>query len=796
MFRNYLKIAFRNLARNKVYSFINIAGLSIGLACAMLILLYVKDEVSFDRFHQQVAHIYRIVQKGKDKGVEFDDSNTGYLQGPRFTKNVAGITSFVRVLSNSEDFKQGAEVESRDVLFVDSSFFSIFSFPLIEGDARTCLQEVRSVVLTAEMAKKQFGTTHAVGKTMMVRKDSVFVPYTVTAVTGNCPQNSTLQYKILMPLEVPEDERSDESWFNFSLNTFVVLDDKADAAKLSANMTNFYRQDAEAAYKSLLTKYAGIGFQLGSYYLQPMLDIHTSTRLPAQNGLQHRSSPMYSYILSGIALFVLLIACINFVNLTVARSVKRSKEIGIRKVVGGNRKQLIVQFLGESFLLCAIAFLLAVVLAMLVLPIFNQLANKELAIAYLLDVKLVVSYLVLFLVTSVLAGFYPALVLSGYNPVETLYRRFHLKGGNLLQKSLIVLQFTLASLLIVATLTIYAQFSFLTKTNLGYDDSNVVVVDKSRLSHEQATAFKNALLRYPGIVSASPKNSSHWTTAAKLESDSTIMFTYETVDDAFLPMMKIPVIQGRNFSAEYPSDSSRAVIVNESFVKQAGWKNPLGQTVNFFFHKKKYQVIGVVKDYHYLSLNQKIGPQLFTMTRDNDYGRMYIKIRPDAVTASLQFIRKTFHEWFPVSPYSYIFKNEEMLKDYETEARWKRIILFGAVLTIFISCIGMFGLSVLSAEKRTKEIGVRKVLGASVNSIVLMLSRDFVKLVLLSLLISFSASWFILNKWLENYPYRIALHGGIYAWAGISVLLIALLTVSFQAVKAAVAAPVKSLRTD
>ncbi|WP_089914130.1 ABC transporter permease [Chitinophaga rupis] len=801
MFKNYFKIALRNLARNKVYAFINIAGLAIGLACAMLILLYVKDEVSFDRFHHNGPNLYRIALKSVHHGSEYQDGNTGLLQGPRFTQNVTGIKSFVRIQSGSRDFKKGTEVESRDLLYVDSNFLSVFTFRLTDGDAKNCLRQPHSVVLTRDEAKKQFGTTAAVGKFLLLREDSLFVPYKVTAVTDNCPQNSSIQYKILLPFKENEaDAKNNDNWFSFFLNTFVLLDDHANPQTVSAQMQRFYEKDAAEVFKAINIKYGtseSEDAQMGTYFLQPFREMHMSTTLPAQNGLQNASNPMYAYILSGIALFVLLIACINFVNLTVARSVRRAKEIGIRKVVGSERRQLVIQFLGESFLLCAIAFILAILLAQIILPFFNELSNKKLAIVYLLDAKLIAGYIALFLLTGLLAGFYPALVLSGYKPVETLYSRFNLKGKSYLQKSLVVLQFTLASFLIIATFTIYSQFNYLTKTDLGYDDSNIVMVNKDNLAHQRAAIFKAELLKYPDIEYVAPKNSGSWMTGAKLDNDSSISFAWETVDESYLQTLKIPLLQGRNFSADFPSDSVNSVLVNETFVKKAGWKNPVGRSVIFNYQNNKvYQVIGVVKDHHFAALNQKIAPQLFTMKNSNPYGTFYIKIRPNTAARSLEYIQKIFKQFFPLSPYSYVFKNEQNLRSYESEARWKQIILFGAVLTIFISCIGLFGLSVLSAQKRTKEIGIRKVLGASVQSIAAALSKDFIKLVMIALIIAMPLAWLAAGKWLESYPYRITLSWPIFVSAAVLVVMIALCTVSFQAIKAAFANPVKSLRTE
>lgn len=799
MFKNYFKIALRNLNRNKIYSIINIAGLSIGLACAMLILLYVKDEVSYDRFHKNVSNIYRVVRQGTNAEAHttYKDANTGYFQGPRFTENTPGIKSFVRVQSWTSDIKLGTEIKSQDLLHVDSSFFSVFSFPLLSGDPSTCLKYPRSAVVSEDVAKRQFGTTNAIGKTIMMKEDTVFVPYQVTAVAKKVPQNSSVKFDMLVPITVTaNDEQNNENWFNFFLNTFVVLDPKSNVQDVEKRMQRFYEQDSKEIQKQLVARF-GPGDWNSIYSLQPFLDMHMSTELPAQNGLSDASKPMYSYILSGIALFILIIACINFVNLTVARSVKRAKEIGIRKVVGGDRRQLIMQFLGESFFLCFIAFVVAIGIVYLVLPVFNHLSNKALALSYLLDAKLVAGYLVLFIVTSFLAGFYPALVLSGYQPVTILYSRFNLAGKNYLQKALVVLQFALASFLIIATFTLYAQFNFLTTKDLGYDDSNIIEVNTGFTRHEKARVFKDELLKNPNIIGVAAKNGGSWGTVAKLSTDSTIEFAYETVDEGYLPLLKIPLAVGRNFSPDFPSDSSHSILVNEAFVKKAGWKNPIGQTINFWYNNnEKYSVVGVVKDYHFASLNEKIKPQLFTMKPGNAYGIALIKIKPGTESSCLQHIQKIFRQFYPLNPYTYVFKDDQNRKNYESEAKWKQILLFGAILTIFISCIGLFGLSVLSAEKRTKEIGIRKVLGASVQTIVSLLSKDFLKLIVIALLIAIPAAWMASNKWLENYPYRVSLHWWLFATAAILVTIISLLTVSFQAVKAAVSNPVKSLRTE
>ncbi len=360
-----------------------------------------------------------------------------------------------------------------------------------------------------------------------------------------------------------------------------------------------------------------------------------------------------------------------------------------------------------------------------------------------------------------------------------------------------IFQFTLASFLIIGTIIISSQFNYLTNQHLGYDDSDLVTVTKWGIKRSDSKLFKEALLANPNIVDVAFKNGGQWGTIAKVNGDEQIEFTYETVDEKYLPMLKISLAKGRNFSPELITDSTKSILVNESFARKAGWKNPIGQVVNFWYNEnEKYTVVGLVEDYHFKPLNEKISPQLFTMKPGNEYGKVFIKIKPNSETASLQHIEKTFKKFFPFNPYSYVFQNDENSKNYAAEEKWKQILLFGALLTIFISCIGLFGLSVLSAEKRTKEIGIRKVLGASVSIVVTTLSKDFLKLVAISLIVAVPMAWFASSKWLENYPYRITLSWWMFSAAALVVLLLAMATVSFQAIKAAIANPVKSLRTE
>ena len=703
------------------------------------------------------------------------------------------IESFVRIQGERFNIKKGTDILVQEASKVDSSFFHIFTAEFLEGSPKTALKDPKSVVLSEEVAEKFFGKTKAVGKTISIDYDGGFQDFTVSAVTKKSPINSSIQINLLLPMH--KDKRADNIWINFYLNTFVKLNPKANPKTVEAKFAKIFAIDAKEQIADAKKNW---GFKNKiDFKLQSFLAMHLSTDYKAQNGVFHDSNPLLSYALTGIALFILLIACINFINLTVARSLKRAKEIGIRKVVGGDKKQLIMQFLGESFVLSLGSFLLALILVETLLPFFNTVSNKALSLNYLFDSKLIFSYIALFLCTGFLAGFYPALVMSGFKPAETLYGRFKFSGGNILQKSLVVLQFALATFFIILTITIYQQFELFTTKDLGYDDKNLIVIPTGEMNQIQAETFRNELLKNPDIEKVSPRNGGVWNTISKVNGSQEINYSVEVIDDNYLNTLGLKITKGRNFSDEFTADSSSSVLVNEAFVKEAKWKNPIGQTVDFFFRNHKYQVVGVVKDYYHESLHSKIIPQMFTCDPNmGSYGSFWIKISSANIPKTLKSIEKSFKNFLPTRPYQYEFKSESNLKQYDEEARYKQIISFSALLTIFISCIGLFGLAMLSAEKRTKEIGIRKVLGASVQSIVSMLSVDFLKLILIASAISFPIAWWASNTVLQNYPFRIEISVWIFVGALTTTCTVAFLTIGYQALKSAMANPVKSLRTE
>lgn len=800
MLRHYLKTGWRHLRTAKIFSLINIFGLTIGLTCSMLILLFVKDESSFDQFHQQADQIYRITSENTFKGETTTGSNTGLLEGPRFTQHVPGIKAFVRFTTGGADIKKGTEIIPLGLKRTDPNFFDMFDFPLLAGNPETCLESPNGIVLSRSEAIRQFGTPKALGKTLLLREDSTFQPYTVTAIAKDCPENSSLRFDALMKLRSTPAELNDpNNWFNFYLNTFVLLDTHADPAKVQQQMQSYYQKDAAATFHSML-KQLGLtasDVTMETYHLQPLTAMHTDTDMGSSNGVAAPSNPMYTYILGGIAIFILLIACINFINLTITRSIKRAKEIGIRKVVGSGKKQLIIQFMGESILQCLMAFLLALLLTIVLLPVFNTLAGKSLALSYLMDGWLVAELIALFLVTSFIAGFYPAIVLTRLEPTKILYNRFQVQGKNYLQKTLVVVQFTLATVMVVMTFVLYRQFNFLTNADLGYDDSNLVLVEHYDSDARGGALFKKLLVENPGIKEVVARESGVHLTIGKIGADQSLNFRQDKITADFLTGLKIPFPSGRNFSSATPTDSIDKVIVNEAFVKAAGWQQPLGEKITLTTEENKIvQVIGVVKNYHSGSLNQAITPQLFRYKDINELNSFYIRLGSGQSGELMDYIKSSYLQSFPLTHYYYSFveQNNKML--YGDIQRWRQMLLFGSLITILLSIMGLFGLSVLSSQRRKKEIGIRKVYGASVSAITKLLTTDYLKRVLLAMAIATPITLLAARKFLNTMLYRIPLSVDLFLIPDLAVILLAFLTVFVQTRQSATVNPVKSLKND
>ncbi|MDP9079096.1 MAG: ABC transporter permease [Bacteroidota bacterium] len=796
MFSNYLKIAIRNIRKNITFSVINIAGLSIGLACCIIILLYIRDEVSFDSFHTQKERVYQLTcLRTEQDGSSKKFATAALVQGPAFKQQIPEIEEFTRVNPKDVVIKRDNNVFSEQVTWVDRNFFSVFTFPLIYGDAKTVLNDQHSMVLSEDCALKYFGTTQAVGKTLRLEINGKFEPFTVSGIAKNAPQNSSIRFNVLLPFAYYELTNPDNGWMWVSFPTYFLLSPKADLKNIARKMNQVYH--ARAKEEIDMNNLAGYGNKF-EWSLHPIVGMHLNTEYEGTPGA---SDPIYSYILSGVAVFILLIACINFVNLTVAQSLKRSKEIGIRKVIGSKRSQLAFQFLSESVVICFVAFMLSVLLAALALPVFNELANKKISLFYLLDWKLAAVFFLLFLLTGFAAGFYPALVLSGFNPIAALSGKAGIGGRNFLAKSLVVMQFALATFLIISTLFIYAQFNLLTRTDVGYPDKNLLsfTVSQGIRSKTVMDVYRTELSKAPGVVSAAYKNIGHFggkTQVGKKE----FIATYEHIDENYLPALGVKIIAGRNFSSAFPADSVASVLVNQTLVNVTGLADPVGKTIDYMnlpaWGSRKVTIVGVVKDYHNESLKEKIQPMVFTGEPSLPLGDMIVRISNGHTAATLLALEKAYHRLNPDHPFQYEFKDEANRNSYQAENRWKQIITFGAVITIFISGTGLFGLAMLSAKKREKEIGVRKVLGASVAELVAMLIKDFARLVLIAFFIAMPMGWLVMHHWLQGFAYRVPLSWWRFVTAGLIALLVAVLTVSYQAIKAALSNPVNSLHNE
>lgn len=796
MIKNYITIALRNLWRNKFFSLVNILGLSVGITCCLLIFMYTKDEIGYDHFHSQKNDIYHLTADMiNPKGEVNKLSTSGMMPGPNFERQLPEIREYVRMQGTGFVIKHKNEIFEQDALYADESFFSIFTFPLIYGDPKTALKDMHSVVLSQETSEKYFGDKDPVGQTLNMNTGDKFEAFVVTGVMKHIPQNSTIKPEMVVPMKFSQSQYDDKTWNNFFLTTFFLIKPGTDIKGLENKFNKIYLSEAAIEIKEMAAQY-GLKDKI-TYSLQPFLKLHLSTDYPATNGLSDASNPIYSYILTAIAVFVLLIACFNFINLTVARSLKRAKEIGVRKVIGSRRGQLIAQFLGESFVICSIAFVCALILLTAALPLFNTIASKSLAFSYLLDLRLIFAFIALFIITGLLAGSYPAFILSAFKPVETLYGRLRHSGKDYLSKGLIVLQFTLATFLIIATVIIYKQFNYLVDFDLGYDCNNILTIRTPSLNRDKLDLFENELEKNPSINSISATQAGQNITIAHINGDNEINFDIKRIDENYLGVYKITLLKGRNFSKEFPSDSSGSIIINEEFAKTAGWKDPLGKEVDFFYRKKKYKVIGVIKNYHFSPLGQTILPEILHMDASfNSFRQVMIRMNPSNRSSVLAFVSETFKKLYPEFPYKYAFKDEDNRNQYESELKWKQIITFSAILAIFISCIGLFALAALSAERRSKEIGIRKVFGASVSVIVKHLTVGFLKLVGIAILIATPLAWWLMNKWLQNYPYRIDVKPLAFVLTIVAVLFVAFLTICYQSVRAAIANPVKSLRSE
>jgi len=787
MFRNYFKIALRNIAQHKAYSAINILGLSVGLACAFFIVLWVQDELNFDGFHEESDQIYRVMQHatfGGRKGTQ--DAIPGPLdyildeEYPEITHSVLMSWEFNMVVS------MGDEAFRADGRYFGPDLFKVFTFPLIIGDPETALTDPESIVLSESLVRRYFGddwrlNDSIIGTTFRIENR---IDMTLTGVFEDIPINSTLQFEFVLPVE-EFNRRNDwvDTWTSNGLRMFVRLQKDSDPVAVSAKIEGLIAENNDQWATEL--------------FLQPITDMYL--RSDYEDGVLVGGRIEYVRIFLLVALFIILIASINFMNLATARSAQRAREIGVRKSVGATRTILARQFLGESILLSLIAFLVAMVLVSILLPSFNALTDKAVRISFL-DPTLWLQFGGIALLTGLLAGSYPALYLSSLNVIGVLRNSTgKTSRGAGLRKGLVVFQFIMSIILIVGTATVYKQLGYIQSKDLGVDRENVLYMDFEGGVKEQFGAFKQELLREPGIVSVSAGSQNPLSIGQNTmidfdgkDPDDTTLYNIISTEIGFVETMGIEMTGGRVFSEAFGADSSNYV-VNEQTVEAMGMEDPIGQRLTLWGDEGT--IVGIMKDFHMRSLYRPIDPVIFRLNHESAQ-IMFVRLASNQTTEGIASLERVFKAFNPEFPFEYRFMDEEFEDTYRSEIVIGTLANFFAFVGVLIACLGLFGLASFTAEQRTKEIGIRKVMGASVSNVVGLLSREFLLLVLLAFAMAAPISYFVMNDWLNDFAFHTNLGVGVLAVAGIASILIAGLTVSWQAIRAATANPVVSLRSE
>ncbi|NEU08559.1 FtsX-like permease family protein [Flavihumibacter sp. R14] len=804
MIKNYLKVAFRYLLRHKEYTLINVLGLAVGICCCILIMLFVRSEVSYDRFHSKSERLYRMYMTEKVKGEVFTNVSTPIPLAPALQSSFPEIETTSRVYSFNSLVKWEENSFNESVYMVDSSFFNMFDFRLVSGDRKAPFPGRNSVILNTQIAEKYFGRISPIGKTLQLQIGEATESFIVSAVIENAPSESSIQPVIMIPFSNQNSifsTRAQKSWFNVFLETYVLLKESTSIKSL------------EAKVPAMVKTQLGEDYSEGGYVVsfQPIRDIHLNDKLPSGN--EPISNPKYSYILGTIGLLVLLIACINFVTLSIGRSATRSLEVGVRKVLGAGRAQLIGQFWGEAVLLVLMAMITGILLAWLCLPVFNNISNKQLT--FNTDWIFALYSLALLLVIGFIAGIYPAIVLSAFKPVQALKGRMQTAAGiGVFRKALIVAQFVASTVMIVCTLMIGRQMNYLQEKNLGFQRDQVVIIPTNSQRDKAmpvADRFRQEALKNPQIENISTVmfsfNEPGWVAMDYTDDErNNRKFRLNSVDAHFIPTMDIQLVAGRNFSEDNPADIEGSMIVNETLVKDYGWKDPIGKKLPGAFPQT---IIGVVKDFNFESLHTPVRPLALVMKPDSAFRaaenimfsasgkpRMMVRLKPGNLQSQIAILEDIWKKVAPNQDFEYTFLDDAISKQYSQETRLNTIVNVASGLSIFIACLGLFGLATLIVSRRTKEIGIRKVLGADTSALVMLLSKDFAALVIIAALISFPIAWWALNDWLQDFAYRVPISWWIFLIAGTATFLVALLTVSFQTIKAAMSNPVKSLRTE
>ncbi|OGG54323.1 MAG: hypothetical protein A3F84_07540 [Candidatus Handelsmanbacteria bacterium RIFCSPLOWO2_12_FULL_64_10] len=796
MLRNYLIVAVRNLMRHKGHSAINIAGLAVGMAFCILTLLYVRYERSYDTFHENGDRIYRVDLVEKKQGQWETYAILPPGAGPALVHDFPEVIQTVRFrapMNLITTVVLGEKRFNHPVLSADPGIFGMFTFPRVAGDLKTALLDKHSVVISKKMADKFFGEKDPLGATLSFWQLGQVTDRQVTGVV-EVPENSSIKFDFVTSIEnwLP----GQEGWSGLGVVTYVQLADRKQCSDLEKKLPLFVETYMGGRIRSL-SKFLG-DYQM-RLQLQPLSTVHLTPGV--KYSLESASDPAYGYVLSGIALSVLLIACVNFINLSMGLASTRSTEVGIRKVLGASRTHLMRQFWSESILLSFLALLVGLALAELALPAFNGLVDRRLSLIYgsawgwLLGLTLLI---------GLLTGGYPALVLSGFHPVTALRRHLKFGGANWFSRGLVVVQFSLTIFLIVATLLMSKQMDFLRAKNLGFNDERLIVVDTySGLRDEEMRrlmqAYRKAASERREIekVSAStPSIGRDFTISTRLIKHEEIQFEakFYGVDYDYLEMLEMQLVEGRNFSRDFGADAKGAVIVNQTLVKKLGWSSAVGKKLPRFDNA----IVGVVKDFHLFSLHQEIEPVVLELYPDINrrLSLIYIKTGPGDPSSTLKLLREIWHQVIPDRPFVYSFLDEDIARQYQADERWGSIVTGSTFFAIFIACLGALGLTSLAVARRTKEIGIRKVLGASVSSVVALLSKEILLLVGVANLIAWPVAYYAVHRWLQDFAYRIDIGVGMFALGGVLTMMIVLLTVASQAIKAARSNPVDALRYE
>ncbi|MBG6131487.1 putative ABC transport system permease protein [Aquimarina sp. EL_43] len=800
MLKNYLKIAWRNLLKNKGYSAINIGGLAIGMTCFLLITLFIRNELSYDSYHENADNIYRVVHHSSKDNIEDRWIWGNAPVGPALKNDFSEVVEKVQFSGRSDVLLNYNErsFQEANCFYVDPTVFDVFSWPLVSGNPETALKAPHSIVLTESIAKKYFGNEDPMGKSINGfggrASDGI---YTVTGIMKDVPSNSHFSFDILMSMSSFHQTRPDvfDAWGYVDFYTYFLVADNFDQAAFQAKIPGFLKKNRPSEQAEY---YYNISFE-------PLKDTYLNSEAARQPGITGNLSNIYIFVIIGF--FILIIACINFMNLATARSLERAKEVGVRKVIGADKKSLIYQFLGESLLMVFLSAIIGLVLVIICLPWMNTITGKQFLVNEIFNGITLSLYFGTALVTGILAGSYPAFILSNFKPSSVLKGVFRTsKKGVNLRKGLVVFQFSLSIALIASTVIVYSQLDYMLNKNLGFDREQQLVIDFNwdGQVRDNIETIKSEFLNHPDISSVSASRTvpgGHFPAAGTdIETKEGPMksfspFLYE-VDVDFIPHYDIEVVAGRAYSRDFATDTVSSMIINEAAAKSFGYADPL-EIIGKRFEQwgKEGTIIGVVKDFNYLSLHQEVAP--LALRLEPGSSRYFsLQIKSQNLQATIKDIEDKWSALVPHRPFLYSFLDDSFNAQYEADFKFKKLFTMFSFLAILIACLGLLGLAIYSAMQRTKEIGVRKVLGAEVTSIVTLLSKDFIKLVGIAIVIATPFSWYAMNKWLNVYAYRVEVNWWVFALAGFLALTIALLTVSFHAIKAARTNPIKSLRTE